>query len=247
MVQRPLCPHSTQGYAKTVHCVHCVHGISFQLHRNCTGKGDSNLFRIHYGTQLIIYTNDVIIEDNLWIEGTVQGKVTVGAAKFEGEEEARVILNDNIDYETYPPDASDNLAIVTQGDILIPLKSPDDMILRGIFVTQHGHFGRELYSKGNWWWCDNLCPRPSPPWPWWLEDCWIKRKPYPADAQKDLLTIYGTIVSNGRVGTKWGYWYGWAGYNERYNYFDEKLSRDPPPLLPYISKTLNFISWEEIQ
>ncbi len=182
----------------------------------------------------------IFVEDNLWIEGTVKGKKTVGAAKFEGGEEARIILNDNINYKTYPPDGSDSLSVITQGDILIPLKSPDSMTLRGVFVTQHGHFGRDLYSAGKWWWCDNLCPDPP-------DDCWIKRQSYPAFAQKDDLTIYGTIVSNGRVGTKWGYWYGWAGYNERYNYFDEELSKNPPPLLPYISKELNFISWEEIQ
>ena len=182
----------------------------------------------------------IFVEDNLWVEGIVKDRKTVGVAQFGGAEQARVILKNNIDYETSPPDGSDSLSIITQGDILIPLDSPDDMILRGVFATQLGHFGRDLYSEDIWWWCDNLCPNPP-------DDCWIKRKKYAQDAQKNTLTIYGTIVSNGRVGTKWGYWYGWGGYNERYNYFDEKLSRDPPPLLPCVSKKLNFISWEEIQ
>jgi len=43
---RLLCPYSTQGYAKTVHCVHCFHGVSLKLHQIApqkpNGKGDSN-------------------------------------------------------------------------------------------------------------------------------------------------------------------------------------------------------------
>jgi hypothetical protein len=181
----------------------------------------------------------IFIEDNLWVEGVVKDRKTVAAAKFGSAEEARVILYNNLDYETLPPDGSDSLSIITQGDILIPLRSPEDMTLRGIFVTQHGHFGRDLYSADKWWWCDNLCPDPP-------DNCWIKRKKYPAYAQRNNLTIYGSIVSNGRVVTKWDYWDGWTGYNQGYNYFDEKLSKNPPPLLPNLSTGLNFISWEEI-
>jgi len=51
------------------------------------------------------------------------------------------------------------------------------------------------------------------------------------------------------VGTKWVYsWGGVAsGYLERDNYFDSKLAKDPPPLLPYVSETLEPIFWEEVE
>ncbi len=61
----------------------------------------------------------------------------------------------------------------------------------------------------------------------------------------------GTIVSNGRVGTKWGYtiWpqcvNSWSGYNVRYNSYDRKLATDPPPLTPYVSSEYKFVEWGE--
>jgi len=46
VVQRPLCPHSTQIKEKTVHCVHCFHrGCTRTAHEN--GKGDSKLKAIY--------------------------------------------------------------------------------------------------------------------------------------------------------------------------------------------------------
>jgi len=156
----------------------------------------------------------IFVEDNLWVEGTVKGRKTIASADLIGSDDTTTILNWNLDYTTL--DGSDSLAVITEKNILIPLNSPNEMILRGVFVAQKGLFGRRHYQTGTY--------------------------------KRDLLTIYGTIVSNGRVGTKWTYYHGgWAsGYNERENYFDEKLARDPPPLLPYVSKELELISWEEI-
>jgi hypothetical protein len=157
----------------------------------------------------------VFIEDNLWIEGTVFGKATIAAA---GSPETSVIINGNIEYATDPPDGSDSLAVITKKNILVPLYSPDNMKIHGVFVAQNGHFGRHHYPSG------------------W-HDPWHKR---------NKLTIYGSIVSNGRVGTKWYTGSHWAsGYNERRNFFDSRLAKDPPPMLPAVSPALEFISWEE--
>ena len=157
----------------------------------------------------------IFIEDNLWIEGTLRGKATIAAA---GISDTSVIINGNIEYATDPPDGSDSLAVITKKNILIPLYSPNEMKICGVFVAQNGHFGRHHYHSG------------------WHKP-WHKR---------DKLFIYGSIVSNGRVGTKWfsgGHWV--SGYNERRNFFDSRLAKDPPPLLPSVSPALEFISWEE--
>ncbi|MDI6603240.1 MAG: hypothetical protein QME57_03960, partial [Patescibacteria group bacterium] len=65
--------------------------------------------------------------------------------------------------------------------------------------------------------------------------------------QREHLTLHGSIVSNGRVGTRWTVWGVETGYMKRESYFDAKLARDPPPLLPYVSEELEAISWEEVE
>ena len=157
----------------------------------------------------------IFIEDNLWIEGVLKGKATIAAS---GTSETSVIINGNLEYATDPPDGSDSLAVIAKKNILIPLYSPNEMEIHGIFVAQNGHFGRHHYHSG--W---------HAPW-----------------HKRDKLFIYGSIVSNGRVGTKWysgGHWA--SGYNERRNFFDSRLAKDPPPMLPALSPALEFISWEE--
>lgn len=66
--------------------------------------------------------------------------------------------------------------------------------------------------------------------------------------KKEKLTIYGSVVSNGRVGTKWicnGIFC--SGYRERETNFDQKLSSAPPPFLSAISEEYEFKEWEEME
>jgi len=97
------------------------------------------------------------------------------------------------------------------------------MSLRGIFIAQNGHFGRNYYTYG-----------------------------YPSyghsNAKRNTLNINGTIVSNGRVGTKWTCGGSYcSGYASRVNSYDRKLATDPPPLTPFVSNEYKFIEWREGQ
>ena len=163
----------------------------------------------------------IFVEDDLWIEGTVSGRITVASANLvDPFTDTGIVLNGNIDYTTL--DGSDSLAVITQEDILIPLYSPEDMVVAGVYVSQKGRsVSRNYYS------------------------CWR----YPWDCKKDTLTIYGSVISRKRVGTKWVNFWGifTSGYETRYDYFDQKLALDPPPLLPYVSEDMQFISWEEVE
>ncbi len=169
----------------------------------------------------------IFIEDDLWIEGVLRGKATIAAA---GGPDTSVIINGNIEYATDPPDGSDSLAVITKKNILIPVHSPNNMRIQGVFVAQNGHFGRHHY----------IHPDVYPGYCFWYpQNCF-------EEAKRDKLTIYGSIISNGRVGTKWSSGGSFvSGYNERRNFFDSKLAKDPPPLLPSVSPALEFISWEE--
>lgn len=160
-------------------------------------------------------------EDQVWLEGVVNGKVTIVAADVDTTgEDPSIILNSDITYAT----ATSGLLAIAEYDMLIGLTVPDNMTLNGIFVAQTGHFGRNHY--------DTTMPNS------WEE--YIKR---------NSLTINGTIISNGREGTKWVNGSGTyiSGFNMRTNTYDRDLVSDPPPLTPETSDTYKFIEWREVE
>jgi hypothetical protein len=196
------------------------------IHIDDTSKWQRDYYIINKETLLGTYTipsscSVVFFEDRLWLEGVVKGKVTIAAAD---------VTQPNYDPDvilrgniSYTTlDGSDGLTLLAENSVVISPHSPDNMSLRGIFVAQKGYFGRNLYP------------------------CW-----YSADDHKTSLTMNGSIVSNGRVGTKWGYtvwpWCvnEWSGYNSRFNSYDRKLANDPPPLTPYVDDEYEFVEWRE--
>lgn len=158
----------------------------------------------------------IFVEDNLWIEGTLDKKVTVVAANVTTTGVApNVMLPDNITYAA--TDGSDGLTLIAENNVLITPDAPNTMTLNGIFIAQGGAFGRNLYS----------CPSSYEP--------------------RTSLTILGTTVSNLRTGTKWVNGCGGsdAGYQQRTDAFDRKLSTDPPPFTPVTSSDYEFVDWRE--
>lgn len=86
----------------------------------------------------------IFLEDNLWLEGKVKGKVTVVSANLiEPTKDTNLILPSNITYTKL--DGSDGLTAIGEKNILISPDSPNEMELRGIFIAQKGHFGRNFY------------------------------------------------------------------------------------------------------
>lgn len=160
----------------------------------------------------------IFLEDDLWVEGEVRGKTTIASAD---------LTHPNVDTDvvlngnlTYTIyDGSDGLLVVGEHDILIPLYSPDKMELDGIFLAQKGHFGRNHYSSS-----------------------------YSPYHKRSKLEMNGSVVSKGRVGTKWtsgGTWV--SGYEKRENTYDRKLMTDPPPMTPFSDNEFRFVKWEEVE
>ncbi len=154
----------------------------------------------------------IFVEDNLWPEGVIKGKVTVASANLINPNlDTDVILQANIDYTL--KDGSDGLTLIGERNILIGPQSPNIMELRGIFVAQKGRFSRNHYPSN------------------------IREK----------LEIYGSIISNGRVGTKWvSGSQVVSGYLKRETYVDPYLLYNPPVFTPFISPQYKIISWEEL-
>lgn len=158
----------------------------------------------------------VFFEDNVWIEGRVEGKITMASANLSvAGQDTDIWLKNNIVYTT--DSKEDGLVLIGQRNVLIAPDSPDYLDLHGVYIAQTGRFGRNHYSDARY-------------------------------AKKEELKIYGTIVSNKRVGTQWisgGVWI--SGYRERQNIFDPQLSYYPPPFLPAISENFRYKGWEEIR
>ncbi len=187
---------------------------------NATNRRDRTL--IETETLLGTYTLPascglIFVEDNVWVEGVVDSKVTLVAANVVTTGVApNAMLPNNITYAA--TDGTDGLTLIAENNVLISANSPTNMTLSGIFVAQGGAFGRNRYSCAGGY------------------------------EAKNTLTIFGTIVSNLRTGTKWpggcsgG---GDAGYQSRIEAFDRKLSTDPPPFTPYTSTDYQIVDWRQ--
>jgi len=166
-----------------------------------------------HGTYTIPADCSVIyIEDNLWVDGTVKGKVVVASANLiTAGVDTSVVLPGNITYAA--SSETDGLAIIAEKNVLIGPQSPNDMELHSIIVAQKGRFGRDHYV-GNF---------------------------------RNSLKIYGSVISNGRVGTQWtsgGVIV--SGYNQRETFFDQNQVYNPPPFVAGMSDEFEIVSWQEI-
>jgi hypothetical protein len=73
----------------------------------------------------------------------------------------------------------------------------------------------------------------------------FSRNHYPGNI-RDELEIYGSVISNGRVGTQWvSGSQVISGYLKRESYFDSNLVYNPPPFVPYITPDFKIVKWEE--
>lgn len=161
----------------------------------------------------------IFVEDQVWLEGVVNGKVTIAVADVDTPGfNPSIILNNNITYAN----ATSGLLAIGEYDILIGLEVPNDMFLNGIFIAQTGRFGRNKYET-------------TMPTAW---HTYILR---------NSLTMTGTVVSNSRVDTKWFDSSGTyvSGFNNRYNSYDRNLVVSPPPLVPVTSDVYKFSDWRD--
>jgi hypothetical protein len=175
------------------------------------------------GTYTIAAKPIIFAEDTLWVEGTVNGKATVVAAKFPLDINAMNIwIPNNILYSA--KDGSSNLGLIAQNDIYFGLEIPQDFEIDAALLAYKGHVIRHNYKYQG---CKNA-----------------------SQAVKQNLYIYGSVISN--LKPYWSYGQGTAGFgseptsgfSQREIIYDPKLYYNPPPYFPTFGE-LEFISWEE--
>lgn len=183
---------------------------------------------VNYGTYNINPSCPIVyIADKIWLQGTLDQKVTLAAAGTDSTgANPSIILQGNI---TYTDPETDGLLAIAENNVLLGVDVPDDMTINGIFVAQTGRFGRNDYDYSD-------LPNPSGP---------LDYRPY---YQRNSLTTNGTIVSNGRVGTQWvsGSTFQ-SGFHNRFSSYDRNLVENPPPLVPNTSDVYDFVDWRENQ
>ena len=169
-------------------------------------------------------------DDNVWLEGTVKNKVTIIAASTTSTVDPNIYIRNNVLYSSN--DGTDGLTAIAEDSIVIPIDSPENLDIHGIFVAQKGNFGRNYYTK------DADCPGQG-------EGSGKKNNvagKYNSCINQDTMKIFGSVVSKGRVGTKWG---DVSGYNYREDSYDTSLVLNPPPFTPYTSEEYQFIQWNQ--
>jgi len=164
----------------------------------------------------------IYAQAKVWIEGTIGNKVTIIAADT-GSFSPDIILNNNISYASGT--GSSGITAIAERSVLIPLVSPENMTIRGVFVAQNGYVGRNYYQVGG----SNGVP-----------------SAYNSYVQQGTLTTIGSVISNNRVGTKWTCGGSFcSGYNNRVDTYDRLLAFSPPPFTPAASPDYKLVLWRE--
>lgn len=170
-------------------------------------------------------TNGIIFaEDNLWIDGAVNGRLTVAAGSFidngQGDpQQKNITINRDLIYDSY--DGTDVLGVIAQNNISTGLVSDTDLRIDGALIAKGGRIGRYYFAPplGN------------------------NQKCAPHHT-KNSLYLYGMQATYATGGFSYG---DNTGYQNRTIVYDPNLYYNPPPSFPLTSSQYSILKWREIQ
>lgn len=172
------------------------------------------------GTYQTSVKHIIFAEDILYINGVVNGSVTVIAAKFPLDlNKMNIWIYDNLTY--LAKDGNHRLGVIAQNDILFPHNVPQVFEINGAFYAQKGRVLRNSYKQQH---CVNG-----------------------SGAVRQQLIIYGSITSY--LKSYWTYGQGelegpTSGFSHPDIIYDSNLLTNPPPYFPTTGK-YELVSWEE--
>lgn len=161
----------------------------------------------------------IFVEDQTWVDGEVQGRVTLAAANFlETGSDRSIIINGNIIYDE--KDGNHALGLIAQKDILLPLYSPEKLEIDAAMFAQKGHTFIYNYPASRYG---------------------------SALVVKDQIEVYGSIGTNQIWTWSWVNASGTviSGYKKTETTFDNYLTYAPPPDFPH-KEEYEIISWQEL-
>jgi len=158
----------------------------------------------------------IFIEDNVWVEGTVNGKVTLVSARFPDTPNTNtsIFINNNIRY--LARDGNNSLGLIAQKNIQVPRHAPTNLYIDAVMLAQKGRTYRAIYA---YWWQRRIT---------------------------DYIEVYGGIITNKIWTWTWVSGSNVIdGYRNTLSIYDSRLTFQPPPYFP-TSGDYQFISWEEL-
>lgn len=170
------------------------------------------------GTYNIADTPIVFVEDEFWVEGIIEGRITLVAARFPLDlYDMNVWIDNNLVYDSH--DGSDALGLIAQNDIYFGLNLPNDFIVEGALLAKKGHIIRHgyLYSCGG-----------------------------SENAVRQSFTFYGSLISN--LEGYWNFGTApSSGFKVHTLNYDTHLRYNPPPYFPTLSgyNEYELIDWSE--
>lgn len=172
------------------------------------------------GTYSLSSTPIIFVEDNVWVEGTVNGKTTVAAARFPlGTFNAVIWIPNNLVY--LAKDGNHKLGLVAENDIVFTKNVPEYFYLNGALLAQNGRTIRHHYGYFG-------CKSGEP------------------DKNKKEFNFYGSLISNLR--SYWNHSSGpkspASGFTKTTLDYDQTNFGDPPPFFPSFGG-YEFLSWQE--
>jgi len=160
----------------------------------------------------------VYVEGTLWLEGTLDGKLTIIAAD-PGSYAPDILLKNDIAYAS--ADGTTGLTAIAEHSVRLPINTPSTLNIRGILVAQGGYYGRDLHLEGY-------------------------TNGYDSYILRSQLNVIGSIISNQRAAVAWGSGGSVSsGYQNRTNSYDRVLAFDPPPFTPATSPDYTYVLWDE--
>lgn len=228
-----LGPSDAQGY----HLVYTDDG-SVSVYK-VTGTSPINGYSLEYGCEIlqqviasevalgtysISSTPIIFAEDHLWVEGIVNGKTTLAAARFPlGTFNANVWIRGNLTYLV--KDGNHKLGLIAEKDVIFSRDVPEYFYLDAAILAQNGRTIRHHYNK---------------------QGCRVGGQG--ADAQKNEFNFYGSLISNQR--SYWNFSGGpgspASGFVKTTLDYDPTNYGDPPPYFPSYG-TYQFLSWKEVR
>lgn len=132
----------------------CYYGDGQWKYKKSTGwywNGTTYCYDI--GTESLVSSNVplpvngvIFSEDHIWVEGAIDGRVTVGVGRFPVQTPYKnLFINNNL---LYTDKASDDvIGLLAQGSIITPYEVPDNMEINAAILSQYGSIGRPFYDS----------------------------------------------------------------------------------------------------
>lgn len=147
----------------------------------------------------------VFVEDDLWVEGTVTSSITITAVKFPLEtEDANIWITGNFVYPAR--NGTVQTGLMSESGVFFHRDIPDNFQLDAAILAQTGDIMRHDYSlpcAGN-----------------------------PANAVRNNMYIYGSIIASGQTKWNWGTTGVNSGFLTSTIVYDANLRFNPPPFFP---------------